>query len=160
MREYIDIGVDGINSDHISTLKNIVNEEQFQKTIRIADRIDNPMTPANTSYSLAVHTGDARWSGTSANITLTLVGESGSSNITISAKAPYRMERNDWNFITLPSPDLGLLKSINVQLDNQGIAPDWFLKTIKVESFKYGASKMATFERWIDSTGVFSENLV
>ena len=45
------------------------------------------------------------------------------------------MERNDWNYVTIPSLDLGNLISITVQRDNSGNGPDWFLDRIVVASF-------------------------
>jgi hypothetical protein len=36
-------------------------------------------------------------------------------------------------------------------------APDWYLDRILVQSYKYGASKQAVFNRWIDTTAPFSQ---
>jgi len=70
------------------------------------------------------------------------------------------MERNDWNFVTLQSLGLGALQSITVQRDNEGNGPDWFLDRILVASFRFGVSKRADFNRWIDSTSPFTQSLV
>lgn len=64
------------------------------------------------------------------------------------------MERNAWDFVTLQSLNLGSLQSITVQRDDQGNAPDWFLDRILVNSFRYGASKQADFQRWIGTSPV------
>jgi hypothetical protein len=69
------------------------------------------------------------------------------------------MARDDWNFITIQSPNIGDLISVTVQRDDEGIAPDWYLDRIIVESFKYGVSKQAVFDRWIDTTSSFSRHL-
>ena len=69
------------------------------------------------------------------------------------------MERDDWNFVTIQSADIGDLLSITVQRDNDGNGPDWYLDRILVQSYKYGASKGAVFNRWIDTTAPFSQPL-
>jgi hypothetical protein len=101
-----------------------------------------------------------RSAGTDAAVTFTLNGQNRSSFITVDTKPPYRMERNDWNFVTQQSRDLGTLQSITVQRDNSGNAPDWFLDRIRVRSFRFGASKEAVFGRWIDTTAPFKQTLV
>lgn len=156
MREYIHIGVDAMITDEIEDLVNIVN--QNHSVIRMANRIDNPLRSSNCAYSLTIHTGDVLLGGTSANITFTLQGTSGSASITLNTSPNFRMERDDWNYVTLQSTDLGNIQSITVQRDNQGKAPGWFLDTILVESFRYSVSKLATFNRWIDSTSPFTQS--
>jgi hypothetical protein len=64
------------------------------------------------------------------------------------------MERNAWDFVTLQSLNLGSLRSITVQRGNEGNGPDWFLDRILVNSFRYGESKQADFQRWIGTSPV------
>jgi glycerophosphoryl diester phosphodiesterase len=158
--EYIRIGVDGIITDDVAKLRGICNESQFRSVIRLATRNDNPFKPANLAYGLTIHTGDIFMAGTDANVIFTLAGEAGSASVTVDTSRPGRMERNDWNFVTLQSLNLGALQSITVQRDNQGNAPDWFLDRILVASFRFGVSKRAEFNRWIDSTSPFTQPLV
>jgi hypothetical protein len=150
MQQHVDIGVDGIITDDIEKLAKVV--KQNQSVIRMATRDDNPLKPANFAYSLTIHTGDVYLGGTDARLTFTLNGTSGSAKVTVDASVRFRMERNDWNYVTLYSNDLGELQSITVQRDNQGLAPNWFLDMIKVESFRYKVCKEAIFNCWIDST--------
>jgi glycerophosphoryl diester phosphodiesterase len=160
LRRYIQIGVDGIITDSIGKLCQIMKEPHIAPLIRLATRADNPMRPANFAYGLEIHTGDKSMAGTDAKVTFTLNGQNGSSSVTVDTKPPYRMEQNDWNFVTLPSPNLGPLQSITVQRDNSGNAPDWFLDRIRVRSFRFGVSKEALFNRWIDTTAPFTQVLV
>jgi hypothetical protein len=160
IREYIRIGVDGIISDDDGKLKGITQEPEFAPLIRLATRLDNPMSPENFNYGLIVHTGDVLHAGTDANVTFTIQGTLGSAQKTVNTQLIRRMERNEWNYITVPSPDLGNLTAVSVQRDNQGNAPDWFLDRVLVRSFRYGAAKQAIFNRWIDTTAVFTEPLV
>jgi hypothetical protein len=99
----------------------------------------------NSAYCLSVYTADRPKAGTDANITFTLTGSKGSSEVTVNAGFRSRMERNDVSFVTLHSPDLGVLKSVTVQRDNAGNAPDWFLDKIVVESFRFHKKETAVF---------------
>lgn len=160
LREYLHIGVDGIITDTIGDLRGIIGESRFQPFIRLATRNDNPFRPANLAYGLAIHTGDILMAGTDTNVTFTIHGQNGDAAYILNTALPFRMERNDWNFVTIPSEDLGALLSITVQRDDQGNAPDWFLDRIRVSSFRFGVAKEAVFNRWIDSTSPFTQALL
>jgi hypothetical protein len=157
IREYIEIGVDGIISDDVSKLMTISQEAQFSSIVRRATRIDNPFIPANFGYGLVIHTGDVWHAGTDANVTFTLNGTLGNVSKTIDTSLIKRMERNLWNSVTIPSDDLGDLQTITVKRDNDGNAPDWFLDKIFVHSFRFGTSKQAVFNRWIDTSSPFTQ---
>jgi hypothetical protein len=177
MEEYIRIGVDGIiagfrpevfDSPSVTMLRAVAGDGRFQSMIRLATREDNPFTPSNAAYALTVHTDSRHNAGTDANVTFTVTGTFGSSSKTVDTSligslgggVPGRME-NGLDYVTLPSTDLGDLKSITVQRDDQGNAPGWYLNWIRVQSFRYGvSSKQAFFERWIDTTSPFTQPLV
>ena len=159
MREFIRTGVDGIITDEVTLLRNITEEDEFQPLIRLASRDDNPFTPPNANYELAVHTGDVHMGGTDANVTFTVTGAKGTIRKVIDTNLDGRMERNDWNFVTIQSPDIGELISITVQRDNQGNAPDWYVDRILIKSFRFGVSKQAVFNRWIDTTSPYTKKL-
>jgi hypothetical protein len=155
LREYIHVGVDGIITDTVGDLRNITAESEFQSVIRLARRHDNPFRPANLAYALEIHTGNRWMAGTDANVTFTITGQNGNVSYRIDTRRPGRMERNDWNYLTVPSSDLGPLQSITVRRDSQGNAPDWFLDRIRVRSFRFGVDKTAVFNRWIDKGTFF-----
>jgi hypothetical protein len=152
--------VDGMITDSVAKLKSISQEAGFQSLIRFATRADNPFKQPNANYELAIHTGDVHMGGTDSNVTFTVTGSAGSIVKVIDTSLDGRMERNDWNYVTIPSLDLGNLISITLQRDNSGNGPDWFLDRIVVASFRYGVSKQATFNRWIDTTSPFTQPLV
>jgi hypothetical protein len=177
LREYLRIGVNGIipgdspssfDAQPVARLRAIIDESEFQSKIRLAVRDDNPFTRPDTAYALKVHTGDNFGAGTDANITFTLTGTLGSTSKTVDTsligfllgKKFGRMERDDWDFVTLQSLNLGELQSITVQRDDQGNRLDWFLDHILVNSFRYQVSKQANFGRWIDTTLPFSQSLI
>lgn len=159
MREFIRTGVDGIISDDVAVLKAITEEDEFQTVIRYATRADNPFTPTNANYALFIHTGDVYMGGTDANVTFTVKGTLGSASKVIDTSLDGRMERDDWNAVTIQSANIGDLLSVTVQRDNEGNGPDWYLDRILVQSHKYGAFKLAVFNCWIDNTSAFNQHL-
>jgi glycerophosphoryl diester phosphodiesterase len=159
-REYIRIGVDGIISDDIARLCEIVDEPEMQKLVRLATRDDDPFNPPNLTYGLDILTGDAGHAGTDAEVTFTLHGAAGSASVRVDTNLRQRMERNMWNFVTLASDDLGPLTSITVTHDASGIAPGWFLDHIVVRSARYQVIKTAVFRCWIDATAPVTRDLV
>jgi PLAT/LH2 domain len=160
LREYIRIGVDGAITDDVADLRTIASEGQFASTIRLATRADDPFKPANFAYGLHIHTADKWMAGTDANITFTLTGEAGSVSKTVNTKLIKRMESGEWNWVTIPSQNLGELHSITVQRDNAGNGPDWFLDHIDVGSARFSTTATGNFNRWIDSTDPYTEPLV
>ena len=160
LREYIRIGVDGAITDSPDDLRSIIAEAEFPPLIRLATRADNPFRPPNFAYGLRIHTGDKWMAGTDANVTFTLNGAAGSAAKTVNTQLIKRMESDDWNWVTIPSDNLGPLQSVTVQRDDQGNAPDWFLDRIEVRSARFGFIAQATFNRWIDDTSRFTEPLV
>jgi hypothetical protein len=160
LREYIRIGVDGAITDDPSDLRSIAAEPEFSSVIRLATREDNPFRPANFGYGLHIHTADKWMAGTDANVTFTLTGSAGSASKTVNTELIKRMESDDWNWVTIPSDDLGALQSITVQRDNDGNGPDWFLDRIEVHSARFGTGGTAVFNRDIDNTSPFTQALV
>ena len=150
MREYIRIGVDGIITNNVARLRAVTAEPEFQANIRLATRADDPFAGPRAAYGLIVHTGDKWMAGTDARVTFTLAGAAGSASVTVDTRWRARMERDAWNYVTLESGDLGPLRTITVQRDDQGNAPGWYLDRIVVESTCYGVSLGAGFACWID----------
>lgn len=158
MREYIRIGVDGIIAGYrpekfdavsVGVLRTVISEVEFRKVIRLATREDNPFAPSNAAYALYVQTGN---DGTDANVTFTLTGEFGRSTKTVNTRLVGRMEQGERNVVTVPSADLGGLRSITVQRDNEGNAPDWYVEQIEIISHRYGAIGLADFNTSLSST--------
>ena len=131
MRTFIDAGVDEIITNSIPKLAAIV---RGRSDVRLATRDDNPFLPLNEAYGLMIRTGD---DGTDANVTFTLNGSLGSSKITVNTEPSGRMESGNTNFVTIPSRNLGGLKSITVENDGSGNRPDWLLQDITVQSARW-----------------------
>jgi hypothetical protein len=160
-RLYMSIGVDGMIADpgEISHFANLLSDPEFSGHYRLAKRSDNPFLPANAAYGLAIKTSDKSKAGTDAIVTFTITGVNGSSSVSIDTNYNRRMESGLLNYVICPSPDLGELRSISVQRDNSGNAPDWHLSSITVESLRYKTRKSANFDHWIDSTDVYEREL-
>jgi hypothetical protein len=58
----------------------------------------------------------------------------GTSSITINTDRAGSMTSGGTNFVTIPSKDLGALKSITVANDGSGNRPNWMLQDITVQS--------------------------
>ncbi|WP_369242129.1 PLAT/LH2 domain-containing protein [Streptomyces sp. R21] len=159
MREYIRIGVDGIITDDLDDLRRIIGESESSALVRLATRDDNPFRPDNRAYGLTIHTSDKWMAGTDANVTFTLTGTLGTVSKTVNTKLIKRMESDRWNYVTIPSDDLGRLTSVSVQRDDEGNAPDWHLDRIIVASARYGTRAEAVFDCWIDTTSSYSVDL-
>jgi hypothetical protein len=150
MKEYITTGVDGIipiwldNSGPASVgyyyypnLTDCVDLVKDRGDIRMATREDNPFQPKNEAYALYITTQDGSTYGTDANITFTLTGANGSSNITVDTYRDGRMESGNTNYVTIPSKDLGPLTTIKIKNDNSGSGPDWRVGSIQVTSARW-----------------------
>lgn len=124
-------GIDGIISDNLSALTRIV---RGRSDIRLATTHDNPFRPLNESYGLTIRTGD---DGTDANIKFTIDGALGSAAITVNTAPLGRMEGGGIDFVTIPSKNLGALRSITVENDGTGNRPDWFIRDIEVQSGRW-----------------------
>jgi hypothetical protein len=158
---YLCVGVNGIiaDPDDLSHFPEILKQPEFAARFRPAVRSDNPFLPPNSAYGLTVRTSDIEMAGTDANVHFTLTGESGSSSVTVNTDYNGRMESGSVNFVVLPSPNLGVLRSITVQRDDSGNAPDWHLASIEVQSHRFGGYHTASFDCWIDSTDKFTRPL-
>jgi hypothetical protein len=149
MHSFIDSGVDGIIPDafgvqasgdpsYITKLLNVVNEHP---EIRVATRDDNPFVPALQSYGLEVLTDSDVFSGTDANLSFTLLGCRGSATITVDAGEVLdpiydsgRMRDGNWDWMAIPSMNLGKLTSVRIFNDGTGDASGWGFDDIRVSS--------------------------
>ena len=161
MREYLRIGVESFITDSLPTLKAVLQEDEFRSAIRAPTRLDNPFTPPNFAYGLAVFTGNVEGAGAGpdAHVQFTLTGANGSASMVLDATLPQRLDQNSWTYVTLQTADLGDLQSVTVQFVPLGGSTNWYLDRINVASFCFGVSKAAVFQRWIDASGSFTQAL-
>src|SRR5262249_47761162 len=104
------------------------------------------VTHTRDGYDLEVKTSDVLGAGTDAHLTFTLHGKKNgvatSASITIDSQYPNEMERNDTNYVFIPSGDLGDLQSVTVFNDGSGglfsaFNSEWNLDYINVRSEAY-----------------------
>ena len=157
MRDYLRIGVDGFISDCLPKVNAVLQENEFRNAFRSPTRLDNPFAPPNLAYGLAIFTGDLEGAaaGPDAHVQITLTGANGDASMVLDASLPERLDRNSWTFVTLFTADLGELQSLTVQFVNPGAT--WYLDHVQVNGIRFGAAKVATFQRWIDDSGPFTQ---
>ena len=84
-----------------------------------------------TNYTIEVHTGNVRGAGTGANVFITLAGtKSLSSKSQLTSDVNF--DRGSVVTSKLRCEDIGRLKSLQIEHDNSGFGPDWFLDKIVV----------------------------
>jgi hypothetical protein len=109
------------------------------------------VTGSRNGYALEVKTSDILGAGTDANITFTLHGKNGAASITLDTSWSHMMERNDTNYVYIPSADLGTLQSVTVSNDGSGgkwgisLNSEWNVDWIKVRSFAYIGTSAGDF---------------
>ena len=89
------------------------------------------------------------------NLNQLLSEANGDASMVLDASLPERLDRNSCTYVTLFTNDLGALQSLTVQFVNAGAT--WYLDHVQVDSFRFGVSKVATFQRWIDDSGPFTQ---
>ncbi|XP_013408339.1 polycystic kidney disease protein 1-like 2 [Lingula anatina] len=95
---------------------------------------------ATYTYTVSVFTGSRRGSGTSANITITLIGSNGESDPHL-LSSPQRSkifgQRGAVDFFIIKTAaSLGEVKKIRLWHDNSGSDPAWFLSRVVIHDLK------------------------
>jgi PLAT/LH2 domain/Glycerophosphoryl diester phosphodiesterase family len=151
MRLFIDAGVDGIITDDVPKLGRVLRE---RSDVFLATVHDNPFKPRNETYGIKITTADVSGAGTDAHLTFTLNGTLGVATITVDTEPTGRMEAGKTNYVTVPSKDLGSLKSITIHNDGTGNKPDWNLHDLTVFSGQWLKPDLsfhytATLDDWV-----------
>lgn len=148
--QYLSTGVDGVFVNDPKVALDALNQARFRDRYRLARREDRVFQPQSIpAYVLTVKTGDRPHAGTDATIDFRLVGEQGHITSTRIKAVQGLFERGSVHTITLRGKDVGRPTRLIAAHDASGIAPDWFLETIKVQ--KTGDPQTITFRfnRWI-----------
>lgn len=149
-----------LDPDYITDLIELLNAKHPE--VRLATRADNPFHPPNEAYGLEIRTSDVKDAGTDGDLTFTLHGCRGDATITVHTGEIHigyetgRMERNQTDWVTIPSKDLGALTSITVHNDG-GLQDGWHLEDIRVSSARYlgadvdhSVEYVGNYNNWID----------
>jgi hypothetical protein len=149
--QYLWIGVDGVFVNDPQIALHVLNRPSFRARYRLAGREDRVFqSPHISTYVLTVKTGNRPNAGTDATIDFHLIGEQGHVTSTrISAHKPGLFERGSTALVTLRGKDVGRPTRLRVTHDGVGIAPDWFLETIKVQKAGDPNPHTFRFNRWI-----------
>lgn len=153
MKNYIDLGVDGLLTDDITELSNLL-KTNYKDTHELAKMGDNTFaTIPDPAYILTVKTSDIIEAGTNSIININIIGSNGSLNKKVSGSYKGMFERGDVNHIVI-NGDVGQISSITVKLDDPKIKYKWHLSTINIKSNITNESMDFVFNQWIDENGV------
>jgi len=141
MEHFINAGVDGIiaYAGYEPQLIDIVTNHHPE--LRLATREDNPFQPLNEAYAVEILTGS---DGTDADIEFTLHGCRGNATITVNSGFiipvfynTHRFEAGNYDWVTIPSKDLGELQSITINNLGGAAYSQWEVAEIRVSSANY-----------------------
>uniref|UniRef100_UPI003AAB5C42 polycystin-1-like protein 2 n=1 Tax=Centroberyx gerrardi TaxID=166262 RepID=UPI003AAB5C42 len=93
---------------------------------------------AQYNYLLSVQTGHRKNSGTSANVTVKLIGSEGESethNLTDPDKPVFERGGVDMFLLATPFP-LGELRNLRLQHDNSGGHPSWYINKVTIQDLQ------------------------
>ena len=149
MRTYLSIGVDGIFVDNVKDMVEVLNEEQFKNSVRLAEREKIAFElPSPSIYKIVVKTGNCKDAGTSADVYITLCGDRNSCEYLLDTPDHDDFERGQEHEYQLPAADVGNVTQVRIRHDNTGSRPGWFLDWIKVK--KDNQSWYFPCEKWLE----------
>jgi glycerophosphoryl diester phosphodiesterase len=101
-------------------------------------------------YRLTVKTSDKAGAGTDADVAFVVTGSDGSVRRRFNGHQSQMFERNHLDVVELHGIAVGTLASVTVANDGGGLAPDWHLHTIRVETDD-GQDRTFTFDQWVSA---------
>jgi glycerophosphoryl diester phosphodiesterase len=135
MRDYLRMGVDGIMTNDVNDLVEVIGESEFQAKVKFAARSHKPFDQSTLpAYVLTLRTGIRGSAGTDSNLRFNLVGERGTISTRINAKPTGLFEQGQTNRVTLIGEDVGTLQKLTISRDSAGNAPGWFLWDVVIQS--------------------------
>ncbi|KAL9978718.1 hypothetical protein ACROYT_G016268 [Oculina patagonica] len=106
----------------------------------------------NTSYHLAVKTGDMALAGTDANVYFQLIGDEGETEkiqLRQGGKAEKRFEKGRVDKFIVETVDVGKVQKLRIGHDNNGSAPGWFLEEVAVDVPAHAEHCVFPCQRWL-----------
>ncbi|XP_074616097.1 uncharacterized protein LOC141875648 isoform X1 [Acropora palmata] len=106
----------------------------------------------NTSYHLAVKTGDMLTSGTDANVYFQLIGSEGETEkiqLRQGGKAEKRFEKGRVDKFIVETVDVGMVQKLRIGHDNNGSTPGWYLEEVAVDVPAHGQHVIFPCHRWL-----------
>nr|CAB3263471.1 lipoxygenase homology domain-containing protein 1-like [Phallusia mammillata] len=85
------------------------------------------------TYEVTTVTGEKRGAGTDANVFVTFYGSKGTSpKLNLKSDGRKKFERGQSDVFKVRTVNVGALKRLRIEIDNQGFAPAWFLERVVV----------------------------
>jgi hypothetical protein len=108
---------------------------------------------ADVSYTVVVTTSDVRGAGTTADVTLELLGASGASTGALRlAGGRDALRRGAVDTFRLRAPAVGPLRALRVAHDNRGASPAWCLETVVVTQGS-SSPEVFAYHGWLEKVG-------
>lgn len=133
--------------------EDVLRQEVHQATER-ARRMES-MVKDRTTYTVWVHTGNIKGSGTSAKVTISLLGshERSSGDMPLEAKGERRhtaFDRGAVSKFTVECGYVGELHSIIIGHDGSGYSPSWYVNKVKVKCDRDNSTWQFPVGKWFD----------
>jgi len=106
---------------------------------------DGAAASAPDRFRVTVHTEDKRGAGTSAGVSVTLIGNQGRSRAIELDGGPGAFERGRSDAFVIEAGPLGKLHQIDIGHDGRGIGSDWGLSHVEVENLTTGDDRRTFF---------------
>ncbi|XP_076739560.1 polycystin-1-like protein 2 [Maylandia zebra] len=123
------------------------------RTRRKMTLLEDNHPAAQYSYLIGIQTGRRRNAGTSANVTVKLIGSEAESNVhtlTDPEKPVFERGSVDYFVLTTPFP-LGEVQTIRLQHDNSGGHPSWYINKMTVQDLQTRHMWHFFCECWLSS---------
>lgn len=102
-------------------------------------------------YEIIIITGDVKEAGTDANVFITIYGVNGDSGKRpLKQKFRNLFEKGRTDRFLLEMLDLGELLRIQVEHDNSGPSPSWFLECVEVTNTANWVTTIFICGKWLD----------
>lgn len=110
-----------------------------------------PGSVSEIEYQVIVATGDKQDAGTDGDVSITLIADDGYSSgpHTLDNEDSNDFERNTLGYYTAPSPDVGQLATLRVELKSTGDHPEWYCREVTVRDIMTGQVWVFPVESWL-----------
>jgi len=114
--------------------------------------VANAKVGTSVAYTLEVTTGNIKGAGTSAQVSVTLIGNKGDSGKQILENSTTNFTKGAVDVFNVDTADLGDVQKILIGHNNAGPGADWFLQNVTVINEATGNKWYFPCGRWLSAT--------
>ncbi len=161
IQQYLRMGIDGmiVNNDSIQTALKVLQEEEFEGRLRLADRSDNPFHNHMLNYGVEITTLKRNLAGTDAMVKYTLSGPKNTVSTNIDTEHWRPFKGGSTTKDSLKMLNAGIPLSISLSHDGAGLASDWLPDIVHVYEHTTGLDVYACFGEWISKGEVHTREM-